>query len=295
MPVFAYYPGCSLKQTSAFYDKQVKYVCHTLDMQLEEIEDWNCCGATSAGKIDNYMSLLMPARNIAIAESKGYGEIAVPCSACYSRTITTLTYLRQDKNLLEQISSDLNYQIQGNITISNLLELLWKPACNGKLKSKLQASFNGLTVVCYYGCMLNRFPADVDIFDDPENPQTMEKILNILGCHTPDWNSKTACCGASAAVNDQAVAYKLMSAIFKEAFMRGAECIVTTCPMCQMNLDLYQKNMQEHSSSERSLPIFYLTELIGWALDFPEKDLQLEKHFVQGTETLKESLEYVRQ
>lgn len=286
MTALAYYPGCSLTQTASIYNEQVKYVCNSLGIQLQEIQDWNCCGATSAGKIDEYMALLMPARNIKLAESQGNQEIIIPCSACFSRTITTLTSLNRDKTLKDRINSDLNFHIQGDIQISNLLDLIWRHTLSGRLKSRLQASFNGLTAVCYYGCMLTRFPVDINISDDPENPRKMEKILNTLGCHTLDWNSKTYCCGASAAVNDREVANRLMSRIFREANTRGADCIVTTCPMCQMNLDAYQEDIKH------TLPVFYLTELLGLALGYPPEELKLDRHFIQGLETVKESLEY---
>lgn len=290
MTVLAYYPGCTQKQTAAFYHEQVQEVCSSLGFQLDEIRDWNCCGATSAGKIDQYMSLLMPARNIGIAESQGYNEIVTPCSACYSRLISSLASMNRDLDLKNKINSDLIHQVKGDIQISPLLDLLWK--YREGLKSKIQETFKGLTALCYYGCMLTRFSLDIDILYNRENPQAMENILNILGFSTLDWNCKTSCCGASAAVNDQDVAHNLMSRIFQEAFLRRADCLVTTCPMCQINLDSYQESIVEKYQLGHKIPIFYLTELVGMALGYSSEKMQLEKHFVQGEKLLKESLAY---
>ena len=158
----------------------------------------------------------------------------------------------------------------------------------GTLKDRVVHKMTGLRPVCYYGCMLTRFPYGVPVPDDVENPQGMERVLKALKIKAVDWNYKTACCGASAAVNDPETSHNLMGRIIKDAVSRGANCIVTTCPMCQMNLDVQQDAICQKNDIEERLPVFFITEIIGAAMDIPPEELQTDRHFVDGTTLLKE-------
>lgn len=284
----AYYPGCSLRQSSALYDHQSQKVFSELGVQLREIEDWNCCGATSAGKVDDFLALAMPARNIGIAEQAGYEEVVIPCSACYSRTLVAQHRMNEDAGLKSEINTELSREVTGNLKISSILEVLLALQDSGALKEKAVHRLRGIRPVCYYGCMMTRFPYAVPVPDDVENPQGMEKILKALGTQAIDWNHKTACCGASAAVNDPETALPLMTRILKDAVSRGANCIVVTCPMCQMNLDAQQETICKASGICERLPVYFITELVGVAMDIPLEDLQIDRHFIDGTTLLKE-------
>lgn len=284
----AYYPGCSLRSSSAIYDHQTKLVLEELGIRLAEIPDWSCCGATSAGKTDDFLAIAMPARNLGIVDEMEQSEMVIPCSACYSKTIVAQKCLESDPEMKEQINLDLEKKVKGNTKISTILEVLTSMVDSGKLYKKVKKKLQGLSPACYYGCMLTRFPLDVPVPDDVENPQGMEKILRALGAKTLDWSYKTDCCGASAAVNDQDTAFNLMARIMKDAVARGAACFVTTCPMCQMNLDAYQdKFCQEHDIGER-LPVYFITEMIGLALGFSPKELEIDRHFMESISLLKE-------
>jgi heterodisulfide reductase subunit B2 len=128
------------------------------------------------------------------------------------------------------------------------------------------------------------------VSDDVENPQGMETILRALGAEPVDWNDKTSCCGASAAVNDQDTAFNLMAKIMKDATARGANCFVTTCPMCQMNLDLSQESYcSQHGIRER-LPVYFITEMVGVALGLSPAELQVDKHFQESVRLLDRGL-----
>lgn len=284
----AYYPGCSLKESSSLYDVQNRLVFSKLGIELKEIEDWGCCGATSAGKVDDFLAIAMPARNLGIAESSGHSEMIIPCSACYSRTMVARERLAADNALKSEINAGLEKPVTGTIKISSILEVLLTQTESGELAKKVVHKFKGFKPVCYYGCLLTRFPCTVPVPDDVENPMGMEKILEAVGIHPLDWNCKTSCCGASAAVNDAATATTLMAAIVRDALEHGADCLVATCPLCQFNMDAQQEKVCKENNITERLPVFFLTEIVGTALGLSIKELQIDRHFVDGTGLLEE-------
>ena len=285
----AYYPGCSLQQSSALYDLQSRRIFEELGVRLTEIEDWSCCGATSAGKVDDFLAVALPARNIGIAEESGFTEMVIPCSACYSRTLVAQQRMADDANLKEDINQELGKKVRGDLKVSSILEGLLPIVTAKDFKSRVTRKFRELKPVCYYGCMLTRFPYTVPVPDRVENPQGMEQVLDALGIKALDWNYKTYCCGASAAVNDNETSLSLMSRIMKDAVARGANCFVVSCPMCQMNMDAYQDAFCEKNDIEARLPVYFITELLGAAMGIAPEELQLDRHFIDGTQLLKES------
>jgi len=279
----AYYPGCSLTQSSELYNHQASLVFSSLGIELKEIEDWNCCGATSTSKLNDFMAVAMPARNIGLAENAGFSEMVIPCSACYSKTLVAQKLLRTMPSLKEKINQELHHKVNGSIQVSSILEVLKKAVQNGALADKAVHTPAGLKPVCYYGCMMTRFPYDVEVPENVENPQSMEFLLNTLGVRPLDWNFKTHCCGASAAINNPETASKLMVAIMKDAVARGANCFVVSCPMCHMNLDAQQNRMCEtHGLTER-LPVLFITEVIGVALGIGKTELEIDRHFIDAS------------
>jgi heterodisulfide reductase subunit B len=282
----AYYPGCSLHASSALYDIQNRMVFKRLGVDLREIDDWNCCGATSASKTNDFLSIALPARNLGIADASGLSDIVIPCSSCYSRMLVSQKRLAEDPGLKEVINAELGRKVQGKVRILSILEALTPRA--GEIAEKATKKLEGLRPACYYGCLLTRFPADVPVPDDVENPQGMEKLCKALGAEPLDWGYKTDCCGASAAVNDADQSLLLMSRIMNDALARGANCFVTTCPMCQMNLDAYQDQVGERYGITRRLPVYFLTELLGIAMGIAPKELQVDRHFVNAMSLLKE-------
>lgn len=283
----AYYPGCSLHASSQFYDTQCKKVFKQLGIELKEIEDWSCCGATSAGKTDYFLSVALPARNLGIADASGLSEMLIPCSSCYSRTLVSQKILSQNHELKDKINAELSKKVEGKIKISNILDILVSKANSGELAEKVITELKGLKPACYYGCLLTRFPEDIRISDSVENPQSMEIVCKALGADPLDWSYKTDCCGASAAVNDTDTSLKLMANILKDALARGVDSIVTTCPMCQMNLDAYQDQVCNLYGIPTKLPVFFITELLGIAMGLSPDDLKIDGHFVDCLGLLK--------
>jgi heterodisulfide reductase subunit B len=284
----AYYPGCTLHASSAFYDNQCKRVLKQLGLELKEIEDWNCCGATSASKTDDFLAVALPARNLGIADASGLLEMLIPCSSCYSRTLVSQKILCEDPELKNKINTELSKKFEGKIRISSILDILVPRANSGVIAEKLAKNLKGFKPACYYGCLLTRFPRDIQISDNVENPQGMETVCKSLRAEPVDWSYKTDCCGASAAINDADTSLLLMSRIIKDALARGANCFVTTCPMCQMNIDAYQDQVSESYGIQERLPVFFITELLGLAMGFTPEEMQIDKHFVDSLELLKE-------
>jgi heterodisulfide reductase subunit B len=284
----AYYPGCSLHASSELYDIQCKLVFDKLGIELKEIEDWNCCGATGASKTNEFLSIALPARNLGLADATGLSEIVIPCSSCYSRTLVSQKVLASDAALKEAINAELGHKIEGKIKVSSILEVLRPKVDSGEIASKAVKKLTGLKPACYYGCLMTRFPVDIDVPDNVENPQGMEIVCKAIGAEPVDWSYKTDCCGASGAYNDAEQSQLLMSRIFRDATARGANCLVTTCPLCQMNVDSYQDEVGSKYGIEKRLPVYFITELIGLSLGIDPVAMQVDRHFVDAMGLLKE-------
>jgi len=282
----AYYPGCSLHSSSKLYDIQTKSVLNRIGIQLSEIEDWNCCGATSASKTNDFLSIALAARNLGIADATGLPEVMIPCSSCYSRTLVSQKTLENDPDLKAEVNAELAKKVEGKIKVSTIMEVLMSNA--EEIKEKAVKKLKGVKPACYYGCLLTRFPSDMPVTDNVENPTSMETILKSIGAAPLDWGYKTDCCGASASVNDADTALKLMAKIFEDAIARDANCFVTTCPMCQLNLDAYQDEVSKKYGITKKLPVYFITELIGVSMGIPFDQLQIDRHFTDAMELMKE-------
>ena len=275
----AYYPGCSLHQSSQFYDHQTRLVFSSLGIQLKEIDDWSCCGATSAGKFDDFLAVALPARNLGIAENSGFQEMVIPCSGCYSSHLMSQVRMKRDPSLQKEINQELSSRVSGTLKLLTILDVLLKAVRQGNVPSK--RPLKGIKAACYYGCM-TRFAYDVPVSDDVENPSGMEELVRFFGGKTMDWSYKTACCGASAAINDPDTAWSLMAKIIRDALSRKANCIVTTCPMCQLNLDAYQEKVGNTHGIYERLPVYFITELMGLGMGIPMAELDMNHHFVDA-------------
>jgi len=277
-----------LEKNPASYNTSTKAIARPLGIEFQELQDWNCCGATSASKTDDFLALALPARNLGIADASGLSELVIPCSSCYSRMLVSQKKLIDDPGLKNKINAELTKKVEGKIKISSILEVLVSKAISGEIAEKSIKKLEGLKPVCYYGCLLTRFPCDVKVPDNVENPQGMEIVCKVLGAQPLDWSYKTDCCGASAVINDTDTSLLLMSGILKDALARGANCFVTTCPMCQLNLDAYQDRVGEKYGIQKRLPVYFITELLGIAMGFSPKEMQLNRHFIDSSGLLME-------
>lgn len=276
---YAYYPGCALDATGVEYNAANKLVAGKLGLELVEIPDWNCCGATSAHSTNHLLSLALPARNLAIAEAAGFETVAVPCAACFSRCKKTAAAVRTSSEMKQKINEIIEMDYQATAEILSFLDVLGKKVGLAKISEQVVKSLNGLKVASYYGCLLVR-PAEIMQSDDPENPMVMDNIMAVLGAQPVEWGYKTECCGASQVVPVPGLGKQLIHDILKNAVVNGAEAVVTACPLCMMNLDMRQKQINAQRGTTFNLPVFHFTELMALAFGYPAKDFGLAKHFV---------------
>jgi len=275
-----FYPGCSLKGSSREYAESVLAVAKAFDIAIEEINDWNCCGATAAHNMNRELSLALPARILSLAEKQGLTEIVVPCAACYSRLTVTQHELAADQTLKARISEVNSMEYKGSVTILNIIQMLDKYV-TPKLEGKVVKPFNK-KVACYYGCLLVR-PHEILKFDREEDPQSMDELMLKAGATPIDWAFKTECCGAGLSVSRTPSVGKLSGMIVGDAKDRGAEAIIVACPMCHSNLDMRRKEINEYLGEKVDIPVLYITQALGLAIGLDRKELGLNRHFVKVT------------
>jgi heterodisulfide reductase subunit B len=276
----SYYPGCSLESTAVDYAASIAGVTPLVDLELVELDDWNCCGATAAHSIDQDLALALPARNLSLAQEAGL-DVVAPCALCFNRLKTA------EKALMGTPGEKLGLSYQGNLKIWDLLDFLTQEAFLKLLPQKVVKPLEGLKVVGYYGCLVARPPAVTDKVDY-ENPQNMESLLKVLGAEPLDWSFKTDCCGAGLAVARPDIIDTLVHRLYERALAAGAECFVASCQMCQANLDLPQERISKKFGKNYYLPVFYFTELIGLALGHPDVQKWLAGHLVDPKPLLRQ-------
>ncbi|MGB9792431.1 MAG: CoB--CoM heterodisulfide reductase iron-sulfur subunit B family protein [Thermacetogeniaceae bacterium] len=287
MPKYALYPGCSLETGGIEYGMSSHAVAHALGIEFIEIPDWNCCGASSAHMTDHLLSLALPARVMALAETLPVDEMVAPCAACHQRFAAVEYELSRDEELKQKVNSLLERPYTGKIKLKSYLDVFANPETLEEIKKKVKRSLRGLKVACYYGCLFVKPPKIVNFVDDPENPQSMDNIMRALGAEPVPWPYKTECCGASLGMTNEDVCTKLCNDILKVAKDSGADCIVAACPLCQQNLDMRQISVEKKYGTQYRIPIPFFTQLIGLALGLDPKALGFKKLFVDPTGVLR--------
>jgi heterodisulfide reductase subunit B len=285
---YIYYPGCSLEGTAREYDISTRAFMEAVGADLVELEDWTCCGASAAEPTSSLLSLALPARNLALAEQIDEPhDIMVPCSACYLNLKRVGEKIRSDSDILDKINTVLGeaqLQLEGRMRVRHLLDVIVNDIGIDSLGPAITHRLNGFTIAPYYGCQcLRPYP----VFDDPEKPRSMEPILEAIGAGVHPWEMAGKCCGASHMNTKMKVGIELVTAILKGA--KGADAIVTVCPMCQMNLEAYQKKASKFGKEDMTITVLYLPQLIGLALGLNEKDLGLDLN-LSITKAFKEKL-----
>jgi heterodisulfide reductase subunit B len=282
---YAFYPGCTLHSTGVEFGLSTELVCHALDLEMVEIPDWNCCGASSAHSIDHTLFLALPARNLALAQQLGLDDLAIPCAACYSRLAAADLALQQDSAFRARMESVLGFEYQDRVRPRNLLEIVANDCPKEALVARVTKPLEGLKVVTYYGCLLVRPPQYTGRWDDPEHPQTMDYVVELMGAQALPWSYGVDCCGGSLTLNRSDVVVDLVDKLVRAAHEAGAEALVTACPMCMANVDgrqLYRGGPpfpRPPKPGYQPLPIFYFTELMALAYDLPMHKA-LGKHLV---------------
>ena len=273
-----FYPGCSLQGTAREYNESVKAIAEAFDIELKEIEDWNCCGASAAHAVNKGLSLALPARILALAEKQGFSEVVVPCAACFNRLAVAQHELNEDAEKKAETEKAIEMTFHNNVKIINVIQFIDK-YIKDKIVDKMTRKFDH-KVACYYGCLLVR-PHKIIGFDRVEDPTSMDELMTMIGATSLDWGFKTECCGASLSIARTDLVAKLSGNIMKDASDRGVEAIIVACPMCHSNLDMRRPQIDEYVGKEISTPVIYITQAIGLAVGVTPEKLGLQRHFVK--------------
>jgi heterodisulfide reductase subunit B len=272
-----YYPGCALHGSSNDYEQSLRACLGALDVQLDEMKDWICCGATAAHSLNHKLSLALPARNLAVAERDGFKQLFAPCPLC-SMQLLKVKKAVGDERVRKELSEIVEADVRGESEVLNLIQLFEKVGAE-RLKSAVKAPLQSITAACYYGCLLTR-PPDVVHFDDFEQPSSMEAIVAALGAKTVEWNYKTECCGAGMTMSNEDIVLELAHKILSNAAEHGANCLVVACPMCHVNLDMKQAAVERRFGKKLGMVVYYLSDLVGLALGLSAEQLGINRHFV---------------
>lgn len=273
---FAYYPGCSAKGSSADYEASTQAVCQALDMRLEELPGWNCCGSTPAHAVSTELSAALCARNLDIAARQKADVLLTPCPSCLSnlraasRRMERPEFRRRVNDLLDEPAAESFPEV------ISVMQGIARHVSEEELSARVRVRLTGLRLAAYYGCLMSR-PADLMRFEDPENPQLMERLLAACGAEMVDFPLKTACCGAACGIPERDMTARNSGRILELAASLGVDAIVAACPLCQMNLDLRQAQAAKAMHRAFRMPVPYFTQLLGLALGVPRKDLGFGK------------------
>ncbi len=273
----AYYPGCSLSGSSKELDASCKAIGGPLGIDWVEVPDWNCCGASSAHSTGHFLSFALPARNLLQAETTGCEEFTAPCPACYVRSYLAQKDLNENPEMKQHLENALGKSVnKSHIKIKNLIEVFQDKFNAAHVKKPLK----GLKVVNYYGCALVKPPKTFGFFDNPENPQSLDKITTTLGAEPIQWPYKTECCSASLCFSNIDATLKATRDILQVAKDSGAQMIVVACTLCQVNLDMRQSQVNNKYGTKFNIPVVYFTQLMGLSMGITPQDLGFDKLFV---------------
>jgi len=273
-----YYPGCTLNTKGKGFDNSARASAKELGLELVELAEWNCCGATFPLLVDNMLDLAGPAQVLISARQAGE-RLAVACSTCYNVLRRTNKVIREDEDSREKLNFFLEADYSGDLEVLDLLQIVRDEIGFDKVKEAVTKPLAGLKVAAYYGCMILRPPAEV-AYDDPENPRVLDNLMTALGAEAVDYSHRGECCGAYLAVKSAEVTAEMSYTILSSAQRSGAELVVTNCPLCQFNLDRRQKAMGTRHAGFQPIPVLYFTQLLGIALGLDSSGFELDRHYV---------------
>ena len=269
---YVFFPGCSLDGTAKDFHRSTLAVAAKLGLELPELQDWICCGSTAAHSSDPLLADALPAQNLFAACGQ---TVAVACAACYSRLKMANHHIVGDAAVRAKIARLVGGDYDGLTPVRHLLEILCQDIGRARIAAAIRRPLAGLKVACYYGCLLSR-PPEVTNFDDAENPTLMDQLLETAGATPIDWPHKTECCGASFSITDSSIVLQLSNQILSMAQAAGVDCIATACPLCQLNLDMRQKDIETRYERRYNLPVFYFTQLLGLAMGCRASEVSLD-------------------
>jgi heterodisulfide reductase subunit B len=283
---YAYYPGCSSESSARDQHSSSLAVARALGMDFVEIKGWSCCGSTPGHQTDRVLAASLSAANLLLAQDMGF-DIVVNCAACYNRLKMANYEVSRHPELRKKVADAMGRDYDGSVKVKHLMEVLLEDYGTNALKAALKYSLNGLKIASYYGCLLVR-PHEVTLFDDPENPRSLDTLVKIMGGESLDWPCKVECCGNSLSLTTRSnLVVGFSDSIIGMARAAGAECITVACPLCQVNLDLRQADIRKMTGKQYDMPILYITQLMGLCLGVSREELGLEKLVVSPSWVVK--------
>ncbi|EHJ48640.1 CoB--CoM heterodisulfide reductase [Solidesulfovibrio carbinoliphilus subsp. oakridgensis] len=267
----AYYPGCSGLGTSREYDASTRAVCAAVGLSLVDIPDWSCCGSSPAHTKDHVLSAALSARNLQLVADMGLRSAITPCPSCLTN-LRTANHRMETPATAEKVNKLLDVPYGGQVNTQSVLQALVETVGLDALKAAVRTPLKGLKVACYYGCIMNR-PPELMAFDDCENPMAMDNILSAMGAEVVPFPLKVECCGASYGIPRPDVVATLSGKLLETAKLAGADMIAVACPLCQMNLDLRQGQVNRAQGTSYKIPVPYFTQLMGVALNVSDEEL----------------------
>ncbi|MGB2963426.1 MAG: CoB--CoM heterodisulfide reductase iron-sulfur subunit B family protein [Anaerolineales bacterium] len=289
MKTYAYFPGCSLEKMASSYHKSALETTKAFDIELQELDDWNCCGATTYFHVDQLLAYTLVARNLALAEKEGL-DLVAPCSACYKNAFFTNKTIRTDPDLAEHINFALeedDLQFNAEIDVFHLIEVFVNDVGMDKIKEEVKNPLKGLKIAPYYGCQIVRPRKNGE---EVENPQYFEELISAMGAEPAYFPERLRCCGGSLIMTSRVPALDMVRILLQSAEKNGAHVIATACPLCQVNLECYQGAVNEEFGTDFNLPILYFTQLLGLALGISPKELGIGIELVSATPVFKKLL-----
>jgi heterodisulfide reductase subunit B len=279
----AYYPGCSLESTATEFDHSSRAVCEALGLNLIEPHGWLCCGSSPAHKADPDYALRLPMENLALIEQSGFQEVTMPCAACFNRHKAAQFEIRKHPDRKVEMDEIIGYQYQESVKVSTLSDAIFKHVGTDHVAMNVKKPLIDLKLVTYYGCLLTRPPQITEV-EHPENPTDMDELMLAIGADLKDWSYKTCCCGAAHSLSRPDIVINLSRNLIEHAREAGADAMVVACPLCHMNLEARQMQMD----LEAPMPILYFTQVMSLALGLPEKDAVFHKNLVDPRPLLRE-------
>ena len=281
---YAYYPGCSAESTARDMNQSTYAVARALKLDFEEPKGWTCCGATAGHQTDRELAVALSAANLAKVKDMNL-DMVVNCAACYNRMKVANHEISKDAAVRQNVRDALERDYDGSVKVRHLLEVLLEDIGLPTLTKSLKRTLKGLKVACYYGCLLVR-PPEILQFDDAENPKSLDCLVNAMGGVSLEWPCKVDCCGGSLSLSRTDVVLELTESILDMAVQAGADCIAVSCPMCQINLDVRQQDINTSTGRNYRMPVIYITQLLGLCLGLDASELGFEKLMVSAENVL---------
>jgi heterodisulfide reductase subunit B2 len=274
----AYYPGCSLRHSSVEFDRSTRRLLEALGVDYEDVPDWTCCGSSPAHMTDHLLAQALAARNLRQAAEVG-DQLLAPCASCYQREKNAEIEIHKSETFRAEVNEVLDKPYTGHVMVYALPEYLAKLVGEGEIAARVKTDLSQLKVVPYYGCLLGR-PSELTGECDNEQPMMMDLLLQAAGLQVMWWNYKTECCGASVGMPKMEIQRRLSGKVLGQAVAAGADAIVVCCPLCHVNLDLRQAQVNRYLGTDFSLPILYLPQVLGLAVGLSAEDVMLDKNVV---------------